>query len=538
MNPRPSSRSRRLSCEYSKWDDVYSSNSFVARCRARAHVSRPPSSSSSNVLPPVSTPNKQSPKRFSVLQTGRNTLLRSEVTTISSNPFVVNVTPLKGEAPPSALVSPPKILREKTMEGEVLAIQEGPSALLSNSTVVLQPDMTIARVVSFDPDVTDCFENVNMELVAEASTDYLEMSTISNTRFDSSANFTTALESRMSQYESDRTKSRNYEKISRRQALADPEDIYKSVTFAITKAQGAIMLRPLKRVQPRIQSFRDKKVNTVEMEAEARRIHEMELRHRLVMLKWKRAVGKVILQNRTQANRLAGAASELLARLKKEKEKRDREYELRILAQKRADETIGFFEKFTVRGKKQLRVDGLTETLYAMLFKRFRDMDIQKVNRVHLSDVQTICLEGGKEFPQRSFYRIDREMTGSFTFNDLMRCLFPDVTNRQLRTLQQIFDREAKKEAPPTLAPHAIEVLAPEHVADILEVFKRCDKNMKGIIYKEDVIRCLPDPFMIPQLGLDVLFPNQHSTLTLKDFVDVMKYSYPPYSDELEVKWN
>lgn len=360
-----------------------------------------------------------------------------------------------------------------------------------------------------------------------------------------------------------RSKMQSYDETTRKQRQAEPSStayhthdntstsshaianwlLTKSIAYAVGPAQGAIMFRSKKKFIRQSSSNKGTtsptKVNFLknsgarERSKEAKRIHEQQLRRRVIVLRWQRAVGKVIIQQRMERVKKASLAAELLVELKREKQDREREAELKIFAQRRAVETVSFFEGFTKNGKRNLCVDGLTETLFSNMFTRFKDLDVSKAGRVHLSDVVKICADGGLTFREKFFFRVDKSMMGSFTFQDLMRVLFPDCTGRQLRTLQRLFDRSARNRPPPSKTLHALDVLHPEHIQEITEVFKRADKHGRGIVYRKDIEGSFQDTFYLDKVGLQEIFPTQNSILTLRDFADVMKWSYPPFSTQM-----
>jgi len=357
-----------------------------------------------------------------------------------------------------------------------------------------------------------------------------------------------------------RSKMQSYDETTRKQRQAEPSFtayhshdtsshaianwlLTKSIAYAVGPAQGAIMFRSKKKFirqsSPNKSTTSPTKVNFLknsgarERSKEAKRIHEQQLRRRVIVLRWQRAVGKVIIQQRMERVKKASLAAELLVELKREKQDREREAELKIFAQRRAVETVAFFEGFTKNGKRNLCVDGLTETLFSNMFTRFKDLDVSKAGRVHLSDVVKICADGGLTFREKLFFRVDKSMMGSFTFQDLMRVLFPDCTGRQMRTLQRLFDRSARNRPPPSKTLHALDVLHPEHIQEITEVFKRADKHGRGIVYRKDIEGSFQDTFYVDKVGLQEIFPTQNSILTLRDFADVMKWSYPPFSTQM-----
>eukprot|EP00760_Papus_ankaliazontas_P019209 PhM_4_TR17948/c0_g1_i1/m.82672 len=358
-----------------------------------------------------------------------------------------------------------------------------------------------------------------------------------DTRFDSHSNVARRLASSLDDYDEVRHRRLALE-IRRKRHASQVSEAERLATFLTNAAQGKVTIRAPKELQSQRSVFTLGTVRTAQQRRERvieeehlRRQRDEWMRKRMNLLRFQRAVGKLILQNRAKRQNLGSVAQQLLAELRIQRLRRDKEAEIRRQAQQRALSTVAFFEHFTRKGRREISVHGLTEDLYRQLYNRVRDMDVERTGRVYLDHVIQIVEEGGRSFDPQAFYRVDKERSGFFVFRDVMKILFPDATSRQVRTLHQLYEATQKKERHVAPAETVFDVLSPESVEEIKQLFKRYDKNRSGLIYRRDIEGAFSDVYWMNMVRLENMFPTPQSSLTLKDFTEVMKWSYPPYSD-------
>jgi Ca2+-binding EF-hand superfamily protein len=231
---------------------------------------------------------------------------------------------------------------------------------------------------------------------------------------------------------------------------------------------------------------------------------------------WKYACGRVLAERQRARTAQIKTAKRILADFQKAKAIRDQKERKK----RRGEVACAFFAE--VLPKKAAKIPPLTEEYYRSLQSRFREVcgndSLALVIRDLSGTVDATILR-----------RLDRDHSGKIDFLELLKMMYPSILARDLLILTRKWETREIETAPlPTM-----QLLAEDSRRQVEVMFRKCDVGGKGVLTKNDMLAMFTPPDWIPSepLWFEQHFPTQNSVVSFDEFVEMIKFCYPPFRD-------
>lgn len=247
------------------------------------------------------------------------------------------------------------------------------------------------------------------------------------------------------------------------------------------------------------------------------------------MFKW--AVSREIDRLRKEKMNVVNDARQHLDEQRRQAERAQMER----LQVERQQTCVALFGDIAVKIKTgKYRTQVLTEAKYAELKQQVAIVagTRREANPVLcLADINKLMEGTGQRFDAATFKKLDRDHSGYLELHELVHGFYPSATQREIATIRNKVEEEAQR-AQGAGVTKTVTALPPDVKAQVEAMFARCDRGRKGVLVKGDLEAMIPDPEWRANLGVDTWLPDSTSCLTFNEFMELIKFAFPPFNGD------